>query len=114
MKNIQKVVSLNNQMMMIAMEIESTVKIMNEIPAQGQRNGATQHVISEMIQNAKECITRLIKQHRDLARESAECMRAFEIRDAKPIDFTTKVPVFGHTEHNSEMASDVQVHSMNC
>lgn len=103
-----KITSLLVEMHGLAISIEQQDRNITAAAERGSAFNLRTYEVGAMIMDMKLCREADIKKYKALQKEHAEAVRAYEIKDSKPIDFTAnRTKSFGMTRDDMARENDL-------
>jgi hypothetical protein len=100
------------EMQLILLQLAGYDGQRTDIINNGKRLGNSPHEISEMLQNISDVERDLINQYWKHSRLQAESFRAFQVRNAKPIDFSMKPYPFANGKNDVQPTCNRELHKL--
>lgn len=110
---MKNVIAILLKMQSLATDINNHEVIRLKMIEDAQKLGDSPAEIGEMVANANYVIGSMVKDYKALSKEHFELIRAFEVRDMKPIDFSNldahkTAPYFSISAHNNFIHNDLK------
>jgi len=108
MNHLQQIADHLAEMQLIVLQLMGNDHNRDYIIDNGAKFGYKPIELGAVVSDCNSIEELLIKQYRANSLTQFQLLRAYEVRNSPPIDFTTKTPIFSHTSHNSEVAKDME------